>query len=87
MGSIQSPMQRVLGTFLEEEADHSTLSSAELKMHEFTLVFPYALMASGMMLNITQGHPYNTKQGHGSTHISFCEFLLVTISESVLLMF
>ena len=39
MGPIQSPMQHVLGTFVEEEADHSSLSSVELKMHEFTLVF------------------------------------------------
>ena len=45
----------------EDETDLSSLSSAELKMHESTLVFPYALMACGMVLNITQGH--------GSTHI------------------
>jgi len=44
-------MQRVLGPFVEEEADHSSLSSAELKMHESTLVFPYVLMACGMVLN------------------------------------
>lgn len=56
VGPIQSPMQRVLGTFVEEEVDHSSLTSAELKMHESTLVFPYVLMACGMVLNITQGH-------------------------------
>lgn len=61
MGPIQSPMQRVLWTFVEEEADHSSLSTAELKMHDSTLVFPYALTACGMVLNITQGP--------GSTHI------------------
>jgi hypothetical protein len=70
-------MQQLLGTFVEEETDHSSLSSAKLKMHEFALVFPYALMACGMVFNITQGH--------GSTHITFCKLLLVTISESVLL--
>lgn len=77
VGPIQSPMQQLLGTFVEEETDHSSLSSAKLKMHEFALVFPYALMACGMVFNITQGH--------GSTHITFCKLLLVTISESVLL--
>ena len=61
MGPIQSPMQRVLATFVEEGADHSSLSSAELKMHESSLVFPYALMACGIVLYVTQGH--------GSTHI------------------
>jgi hypothetical protein len=30
---------------------------------------------------------YITKQGRGGTHIIFCELLLVTISESVLLMY
>jgi hypothetical protein len=56
VGSIQSPVQRVLGTFVEEEADHLSLSSAELRMLESTLVFPYTLMVCGMVLNITQGH-------------------------------
>jgi hypothetical protein len=49
-------MQRVLGTFVEEEAGHSSLSCAELTMHESTVVSPYVLMACGMVLNITRAH-------------------------------
>ena len=58
-------------------------------MHESTLAFPYALMACGMVLNITQGHgsTHIYKTEHGSTHITLCELLLVTVSESVLLMY
>jgi hypothetical protein len=73
------PIQRVLETFVEEEADHLSLSSVELRIHESTLVFLYALMPCDMMLNITQGHR--------STHMTFCELLLVTISASVLLVY
>jgi hypothetical protein len=75
-GRRWDPIQRALETFVEE-ADHSSLSSVELRMHESTLVFLYALMPCDMMLNITQGHR--------STHMTFCELLFVTISESVLL--
>jgi hypothetical protein len=44
-------------------------------MHESTLVFLYASIECGMVLNITEGY--------GSTHITFCELLLVTSSENV----
>ena len=88
LGPIQPPTQQVLWNFVIAEADHSPLSSAELRIHESTtLVFPYALMACGKVLNKTQGHGSThiiKHRGQGSTHISFCELPLVTISGSVL---